>query len=442
MHEQNILQVSNDNSRTFRKSRVHIWTNPFVLFRWPVIIVIIIGALVICSVLFCCFRCLCCGLECCCGCFKCCNACCPTPRNKRNKNYQEAPQSQPFVPSQGPAPYAPAAPQPAPQDPMSYSGYRGQPQPRPQFARFDTVSSKGSANKNHMGSSGMHEDSLPEMPSLSAARDRHVEDPSTTTHDGVHEDGIPLREQKQLPHMASHSNLSAIDGSSTSSLGKHPTEGETGPLANNQGFAGIVPQRQYASTTGLPRQFEGQASASNTGVSPYQQPPHSGGAANAYYRGLAGSDSRQSPVSPIEHEQNSNSAAGTNVYSGFPPPSYRTHGAPPSMPQRENTSSPSSYARYYGSHTAQSPSPSHGGLASPPPVQRYRSPQPQQQQQLGGYSAYNAQAIPNNQNQYSAYAPSHNFPQQSSSHQQTQDLDPGLFYPPVSGTGPSTGHYQ
>ncbi|KAI9654314.1 MAG: Structural maintenance of chromosomes protein 5 [Alyxoria varia] len=355
----------------------------------------------------------------------------------------EAPQSQPFVPPQGPAPYNAAAPQPAPQDPMSYSGYRGQPQPRPQFARFDTISSKGSLNKNSVGAPRMNEDSLPEMPSLNSARDRQVEDPSLATHDGVHEDGIPLREQKQLPPMASQSNPSAIDGSSTNSLGKLLSDGDVGPPPNNQGSAGLVPQRQYSSTTGPERQFGGQASASNIGVSPYQPPQHAGGAASAYYRGPAGSDPYMSPASPIEYDNNNNNnnPAGSNVYATFPPPSYSTQGASPSMPQRQNTSSPLSYARYYGSHAARSPSPSHPGLASPPPVQRYHSPQPQtQQQQLGGYSAYNAQALSKSQNQYSAYTSSQKISQQNP-YQQTQDVDPGLFYPPVGGARPGTGHY-
>jgi len=121
--------------------------------KWPVIVGIIIGSLILISVLWCCARCLCCGMECCCGCFSCCNRCCPSPRRK-NEGYQQPPQ-----PSSGQ--YQPA-------QPMMYGGagagyaYRG-----PQTATFDAPTGKGGK---------FNEDALPAMPSWDQANSRHVQD--------------------------------------------------------------------------------------------------------------------------------------------------------------------------------------------------------------------------------------------------------------------------
>ncbi|KAF1812714.1 hypothetical protein P152DRAFT_449414 [Eremomyces bilateralis CBS 781.70] len=120
--------------------------------KWPVIVGIVVGSLVIFSILFCVVRCCCCGLQCCCGIFSCCNACCPSPRGKGYKNQDSVPPPQPY--HQSPAQYQKSAQYGAPA-PMQYDN-------RPQFATFDS-------------SKNVNEDSLPAMPSWDSAHSRKVE---------------------------------------------------------------------------------------------------------------------------------------------------------------------------------------------------------------------------------------------------------------------------
>lgn len=116
--------------------------------KWPAIIGIVIGSLIVISVIWCCARCLCCGAECCCGCLSCFNRCCPSPR-QRNSGY-EKPQPYNTYNSQ----YQSPAP------PMYFGGgYR-----QPQTATFDSPSNKP--------------DALPAMPTWSTAQNKKVEDDS------------------------------------------------------------------------------------------------------------------------------------------------------------------------------------------------------------------------------------------------------------------------
>lgn len=124
--------------------------------KWPAIIAIIIGSLIVLSLIWCCARCLCCGAECCCGCLSCCNRCCPSPRQKQGYQ-QPPPQPYPYNQYQSPMP-----PQYGNTGYVGYGGYRG-----PQTATFDVPSKKGA---------GYNEDALPAMPSWDNAASRHVED--------------------------------------------------------------------------------------------------------------------------------------------------------------------------------------------------------------------------------------------------------------------------
>ncbi|KAK4508179.1 hypothetical protein PRZ48_001917 [Zasmidium cellare] len=126
--------------------------------KWPVIIGIIIGSLIVLSIVWCIARCLCCGAECCCGCLSCCNACCPSPRGSKNHGgYQQAPPTpSPFYNQYQPPPgpvYASGA----------IGGYRSG--NVAQTATFDTPSKNGRYN----------EDALPAMPSWDTAASRREE---------------------------------------------------------------------------------------------------------------------------------------------------------------------------------------------------------------------------------------------------------------------------
>jgi len=137
--------------------------------KWPVIVVIIIGGLIVLSLLICLFRCLCCGVECCCGCFACCNACCPSPRGKRAKRADTPP----------PGPYTGYAPPPAtapmPQEPpRQYAAPASMTYEPSTFARFEEPSKQKPVSP----------DALPPMPSWGDA----------TTHKV--EEEVPLDDQK------------------------------------------------------------------------------------------------------------------------------------------------------------------------------------------------------------------------------------------------------
>lgn len=124
--------------------------------RWPVIVGIIIGSLIVLSIIACVINCLCCGIQCC-KCCACCSCCCPSPRRRpdRTKHLDDPEYYQPPPPPPGNT-YRPPPGPPA---------YRGA-----QVARFDNSSSSGTTPVN--------EDALPEMPSWSNARTRRVEDDS------------------------------------------------------------------------------------------------------------------------------------------------------------------------------------------------------------------------------------------------------------------------
>ncbi|KAK3112986.1 hypothetical protein LTR53_010151 [Teratosphaeriaceae sp. CCFEE 6253] len=155
--------------------------------KWPAIVGIIIGSLIVLSLLWCLFRCLCCGAECCCGCLACCNTCCPSPRGgKRNRN--DGYHQQPPPPQPGYQPY----PQYQLQPPPLYAaagGYRGA-----QTATFDAPSPKSAAAK-------YNEDALPAMPSWDNAASRRVDDEDVELekmdHPQAHQQSLLQHQQPQ-----------------------------------------------------------------------------------------------------------------------------------------------------------------------------------------------------------------------------------------------------
>ncbi|KAF2464836.1 uncharacterized protein BDR25DRAFT_241235 [Lindgomyces ingoldianus] len=155
--------------------------------KWPVIVGIVVGSLIILSIVFCVARCICCGAECACCCLRCCSCCTPSSRRSGHKRMNSAappayPPSYPAAPpsdtrpvnqqyrshaapSFAPAPPPPPLPAPAPAPaPASAPLHKVAPEPeRPQYARFDS-------------SKPVNEDALPAMPSWNEARSVHVEE--------------------------------------------------------------------------------------------------------------------------------------------------------------------------------------------------------------------------------------------------------------------------
>ncbi|KAL5357510.1 hypothetical protein BJX96DRAFT_172588 [Aspergillus floccosus] len=122
--------------------------------KWPVIVAIIVGSVIVLSIVACIINCMCCGIQCC-RCCGCCSCCCPSPRNKSPK-YLDDPYNHPPPPM--PPPSNPVY-QPSPAPPV----YRGQ----QQVARFDAPKSP---------TPKINEDALPAMPSWDSAVTRRVED--------------------------------------------------------------------------------------------------------------------------------------------------------------------------------------------------------------------------------------------------------------------------
>ncbi|KAL1966898.1 hypothetical protein VTN77DRAFT_3642 [Rasamsonia byssochlamydoides] len=126
--------------------------------KWPAIIGIVIGSLVVISIIGCLVSCICCGVQCCRGCFGCCYDCCEccvgSGRRGRTK-YADPPP---------PAPYYQQAPPPS----NMHYGYQQSPAPPayrgPQTAQFDHSSAK------------INEDALPAMPTWADATTKRVED--------------------------------------------------------------------------------------------------------------------------------------------------------------------------------------------------------------------------------------------------------------------------
>jgi len=162
MHEQGLLQVRLDSSQQ---------SPALTQFRWPVIIGIVIGSLILLSIIWCIARCLFCGASCCGSCLRCCD-CCPSGSRRAQDHPSRFRDEYTHVP---PTPYSGYQPVPAP---TPHSGFQPVPAPMayqqantPQWATFDTSSNKK-----------IDEDSLPPMPSWDTAQTRRVEDLSEPGH--------------------------------------------------------------------------------------------------------------------------------------------------------------------------------------------------------------------------------------------------------------------
>ncbi|KAI0483003.1 hypothetical protein GGR56DRAFT_663656 [Xylariaceae sp. FL0804] len=131
--------------------------------KWPVIAVIVVGALIILSIVTCIVRCCCCGVSCCCSCchcLKCCGECCglcDPPKGSRHKHLDE-PYSASAIPRAPPpnqayqshAPMTPSYPQVSPHHDAA-----------PQYAEFDMGGKKDP-------------DALPAMPGWDDAGSKKV----------------------------------------------------------------------------------------------------------------------------------------------------------------------------------------------------------------------------------------------------------------------------
>ncbi|MCJ1310138.1 hypothetical protein MMC25_003799 [Agyrium rufum] len=301
--------------------------------KWPVIIAIVVGSLIVLSLLFCLARCLCCGLECCCGCFTCCNACCPSPRGRSSRPAKYAEPPQQYQPYQG---Y-----QPNPIPPVYNSG----PQ---QYAQFDAGHRKG------------NDDSLPAMPSWETSSSRKVLEEHKD--EDVEMDRLdPLKEQ----------NASLVANQAPSPIGLHNY--------GNKPYSDEMPYQHQGATHGgdLGNPYDQQSSVGSNSVY-----PSSGTLPLQTYpatRPAPGQQARRAPG-----QQTRLSGAGSPPVNANSPqqpqqPGYRQ--GPYQQQQQQPQQSYSCYApsqstRYEPSAQSTSPTARHSGPFQSQPFSSGSGPQP------------------------------------------------------------------
>ncbi|KAF1991605.1 hypothetical protein K402DRAFT_459584 [Aulographum hederae CBS 113979] len=278
MWQRDVVQSANDVKNTFSS-----WDSCMskTYCKWPVIVAIIIGSLIILSFLWCCVRCCCLGAECCCGCLSCCNACCPSPRKKGYKQ-QENPAPPYYPPPQGfhqPQPYhaqyqSPIAPK-----------YQSPVQQPPQFATFDASSGK----KN--------EDALPAMPSWDNAASSKVE---------VEDEAVEMNhldQNGQRPGMAA----------------RQPSNSATNVSSHGGGAAGYGqhydPPSPLEPEYGQGGAYGGGYAGQQTGFRPAQDMTGYHGQSTGGYRGAA-----PAPVADISRQQNYHAQQGYDSQQTYSPP--------------------------------------------------------------------------------------------------------------------------
>lgn len=241
LHGEDILQVRATSSLGPR----HTLTR----YRWPVIVGIVVGTLIILSVVVCVARCICCGAECAICCCKCCTCCCGSGGRSGHQRVKSDPA--PSYPRYGaaaaPSPYASnpyaqahAAAPPAPLNQQYHSHVAPAFTPRakeaPQFATFATPSKP------------VNEDALPVMPTWDDARDKHIE---------VEEPVVPPKrgdvELDRLNHNGSVNSGSMATGMAAVGSRRSPDRAMSpvSPAGYHQGFekeplVGGAPQRSPA----------------------------------------------------------------------------------------------------------------------------------------------------------------------------------------------------
>ncbi|OAL50144.1 hypothetical protein IQ07DRAFT_567866 [Pyrenochaeta sp. DS3sAY3a] len=231
--------------------------------KWPVIVAIVVGSLILISIVTCIARCICCGAECACCCFKCCTGCCGGGGRSGHKrmNSGPAPAYPQATPFNGPSnPYSAAYAQAPPAPPIDSrplnQQYRSNamptftPAPPPEPPQYATFSSP---------TKPVNEDALPAMPTWKDGRDVHVE---------VEQEALPEKrgdlEMDRLDHNGSVTNgsmtaMAAVGGARRSpgsgrSPNQHSPTDSYGfpPGYQNDSFVGAGPQRNSPSPYNRP----------------------------------------------------------------------------------------------------------------------------------------------------------------------------------------------
>ncbi|EFW21929.1 hypothetical protein D8B26_002036 [Coccidioides posadasii str. Silveira] len=157
----NDIRALNDVKQTF-SSWDSCMAKPYC--KWPAIVGIVVGSLVVIGIAWCIISCLCCGYTCCKGCCSCCSCCGDgggSSGGQRSK-YADPPAAYPPPPAPNYG-YQPSAPPVYDNPPPPTKNWS----PVAQHAQFDVPTQKA-----------VNEDALPHMPSWANATTRRVEDTS------------------------------------------------------------------------------------------------------------------------------------------------------------------------------------------------------------------------------------------------------------------------
>jgi hypothetical protein len=399
LHGQDLLQVSLlAPSQSAECSLTHN--------RWPVIVGIVVGGLVLFSVVFCIARCICCGAECAICCCKCCTCCCSSgggrSGHKRMKSepspiyppYAAAGAPSPYAQASAAAPLAPFDPRPVNQQYRSHAAPAFAPAPvheRPQFATFESPSKP------------VNEDALPAMPSWQDARDVHVE---------VAEPVVPEKrgdmEMERLNHNGSMAGSSmtgmAAVGAARRSPG--PSRSPISPAGDgygyNQGFeheplvGGAMPRSPHQSPGPYGRPYAQQDAYQRGSPAQNLSPVYGAGEGYAQTQPY---NRRPSPAQPLMHSELDNHYDHQDVYtqpyhSPSPPiamaPSHNDYASNPVELPSPNTA----YPQQHNNTPAYAPSDSTRFEPSDPPTSAYP-----------GQRSYTPQSAYPGQQSYQAFIP-------------------------------------
>ncbi|KAI8934769.1 hypothetical protein NX059_008457 [Plenodomus lindquistii] len=367
--------------------------------KWPVIVGIIVGSLILISIITCIARCICCGAECACCCFRCCTCCCSgsggRSSHKRMKS-DPAPYPAPYAaqPAYGAPPpaaniYAQAhavAPPPSSIDarPINQQ-YRSNAMPtfgsvnapeRPQFATFDSTRAV------------VNEDALPAMPTWKDGRDVHVE---------VEQAAVPEKkgdvELNRLDHngsMASGSSAVAMAAVGGARKSPGPARSPVSPVTDSYGFPpgyqGQSPHDGFTASAVPARMNSGQQRGVYAQQDQYRQ-----GSPGANFSGRDGYAQPQGQNHPYGRQ----SPGQQQVYTSYDQQQdhYNQHDQYETRSQHDHYNQPT-YNRYnspappqYDNNHYNSPAPAPAlhrydddryNSPAPPPTDRYASPAPPQ----------------------------------------------------------------
>ncbi|KAK2774773.1 hypothetical protein FQN52_004226 [Onygenales sp. PD_12] len=317
--------------------------------KWPAIVGIIVGSLVLIAVAWCIIGCLCCGYTCCKGC---CSCCCPSSSGRKPRSA-----------------YADEHNAYSTQNRHLSTGYQPPPGPpiyesqQKKYAQFDTPSHRGKP---------LHEDSLPAMPVWDNAPTRRVEDhsPISPAHD--------LEMNRLDP--ATGQNLGRTARGGYYEIPSNSHSPQYPPAEGGGGYRGTETTNHYPAAAAA-------AGGINRTPSPGLAYSHSPGIARTQSPAYAYSDNTMNPTTnrPIS------ALYPTAITTSDPSPPTYGNGtdmgigmgmatAPAPVALRQFTRSP------IGPSSPSSPSHSQRSYSPYPPQQQPQLQQPQQQQQYTAYS--------------------------------------------------------